>query len=97
MGQNLILNMNDHGFTICAFNRTVEKVDHFLQNEAKGTKIVGAKSLADMVDKLKKPRKVMLLVKGTFYYIGSSLSIMVDEDEYPSKHLFQINHIWNQE
>ena len=65
MGQNLILNMNDHGFTICAFNRTVEKVDHFLRNEAKDTKIIGAKSLSDMVDKLKKPRKVMLLVKGT--------------------------------
>ena len=37
MGQNLILNMNDHGFTVVAFNRTVEKVDHFLANEAKGT------------------------------------------------------------
>jgi 6-phosphogluconate dehydrogenase len=39
MGQNLILNMNDHGFTVVAYNRTVEKVDHFLANEAKGTKI----------------------------------------------------------
>ena len=36
MGQNLILNMNDHGFTVCAFNRTVEKVWHFMDNEAKG-------------------------------------------------------------
>ena len=36
MGQNLILNMNDHGFTVCAFNRTVEKVTQFLDNEAKG-------------------------------------------------------------
>ncbi|XP_063837743.1 6-phosphogluconate dehydrogenase, decarboxylating [Ostrinia nubilalis] len=63
MGQNLILNMNDHGFVVCAFNRTVAKVDQFLNNEAKGTKIIGAKSLEDMVKKLKKPRKVMLLVK----------------------------------
>lgn len=63
MGQNLILNMDDHGFVVCAFNRTVAKVDQFLANEAKGTKIIGAKSLQDMVQKLKKPRKVMLLVK----------------------------------
>lgn len=63
MGQNLILNMNDHGFTVVAFNRTVEKVEHFMKNEAKGTKIIGAKSLEDMVSQLKKPRRIMLLVK----------------------------------
>ena len=56
MGQNIILNMNDHGFVVCAYNRTTEKVDAFLNNEAKGTKIVGAHSLQEMVDKLKKPR-----------------------------------------
>ncbi|KHN80215.1 6-phosphogluconate dehydrogenase, decarboxylating [Toxocara canis] len=48
MGQNLILNMNDKGFVVCAFNRTVSKVDDFLANEAKGTKIVGAHSLEEM-------------------------------------------------
>jgi 6-phosphogluconate dehydrogenase len=63
MGQNLILNFNDHGFKVCAFNRTVEKVDIFLQNEAKGTKVVGAKSIEELCSKLKKPRKVFLLVK----------------------------------
>lgn len=63
MGQNLILNMNDHGFTVCAFNRTVEKVDTFLNNEAKGTNIIGARSIQDLCSKLKSPRKVMLLVK----------------------------------
>jgi len=63
MGQNLILNMNDHGFTVVAYNRTTAKVDQFLQNEAKGTNIVGAHSLEEMVAKLKKPRKVMMLVK----------------------------------
>ena len=42
MGQNLILNMNDHGFTVVAFNRTVSKVDEFLNREAKGTKVIGA-------------------------------------------------------
>lgn len=63
MGQNLILNMNDHGFVVCAYNRTVDKVQHFLTHEAKGTKVIGAKSLDDMVKKLKKPRRVMLMVK----------------------------------
>ncbi|XP_012669104.1 6-phosphogluconate dehydrogenase, decarboxylating-like isoform X2 [Otolemur garnettii] len=63
MGQNLILNMNDHGFVICAFNRTVSKVDDFLANEAKGTKVVGAQSLKEMVSKLKKPWRIILLVK----------------------------------
>src|ERR1035441_7627639 len=63
MGQNIILNMNDHGFTVVAFNRTVEKVDHFLANEAKGTKIIGAHSLPEMGSLLKKPRRVMMLVK----------------------------------
>ena len=64
MGQNLILNMNDQGFVVCAYNRTTSKVDQFLANEAKGTNIVGAHSLQEMVAKLKKPRRVMMLVKG---------------------------------
>ncbi|TSR39591.1 Kinesin-like protein KIF1B [Bagarius yarrelli] len=63
MGQNLILNMNDHGFVVCAYNRTVSKVQDFLQNEAKGTKVIGAESLQDMVSKLKTPRRIVLLVK----------------------------------
>ena len=63
MGQNLILNMNYHGFTVVAFNRTVAKVDHFLANEAKGTKVLGAHSIEEMVAQLKRPRRVMMLVK----------------------------------
>jgi 6-phosphogluconate dehydrogenase len=63
MGQNLILNMNDHGFTVVAYNRTTSKVDDFLAREAKGTKVLGAHSIAEMVARLKKPRRVMMLVK----------------------------------
>ncbi|WP_116964716.1 decarboxylating NADP(+)-dependent phosphogluconate dehydrogenase [Fastidiosibacter lacustris] len=63
MGQNLILNMNDHGFTVVAYNRTTSKVDEFLNGNAKGTNIIGAYSIKDMLSKLKKPRKVMLMVK----------------------------------
>ncbi len=63
MGQNLILNMNDHGFRVVAYNRTTSKVDEFLSNEARGTNVVGAYSIEDMVSKLKRPRRVMLMVK----------------------------------
>ena len=62
MGQNLILNAADHGFTVVAFNRTVKKVDDFLANEAKGKSIVGAHSIKEFVAKLKRPRRMMLLV-----------------------------------
>ena len=63
MGQNLILNMDDHGFTVVAFNRSVDKVDQFLANEARGTRVIGAHSVAEMVALLKRPRRVMLMVK----------------------------------
>lgn len=63
MGQNLILNMNDKGFTVVCYNRTTSKVDSFLENEAKGTNIQGAHSIEELCAKLKKPRKIVLLVK----------------------------------
>jgi 6-phosphogluconate dehydrogenase len=63
MGQNLVLNMNDHGYTVAVFNRTVSKVDDFLANEAKGTGVIGAHSVEELCAALKKPRRVMLLVK----------------------------------
>jgi 6-phosphogluconate dehydrogenase len=63
MGQNLVLNMNDHGFKVAVFNRTVSKVDDFLANEAKGTQVVGAHSVEELVSLLKSPRRIMLMVK----------------------------------
>lgn len=63
MGQNLILNMNDHGFTVVAFNRTVSKVDDFVANEAKDTNVIAAHSVEEMISHLKRPRRVMLMVK----------------------------------
>ncbi len=63
MGQNLVLNMNDHGFVVAVFNRTVSKVDDFLANEAKGTNVVGTHSIEELVSSLKRPRRVFLLVK----------------------------------
>jgi 6-phosphogluconate dehydrogenase len=63
MGQNLILNMNDNGYKVVAFNRTVSKVDDFLADAAKGTNVIGAHSIEEMVGLLKTPRKIMLMVK----------------------------------
>jgi len=63
MGQNLVLNMNDHGFTVAVFNRTVAKVDDFLGKEAQGTKVLGAHAIPELIGLLKKPRRVMLMVK----------------------------------
>jgi 6-phosphogluconate dehydrogenase len=74
MGQNLILNMNDHGYTVAAFNRTVSKVDDFLAHEAKGTKIIGAKSVEELMKLLKRPRRVVLLVKA-----GAALDDFIEQ------------------
>ena len=63
MGENLVLNMESRGFTVAVFNRTVEKVDNFVDGRAKGKKIIGTHSIADLVSSLKAPRKIMLMVK----------------------------------
>ena len=63
VGENLILNMESHGYTVAVFNRTVEKVDKFVAGRAKGKKIVGAHTLQEFVGALKSPRKIMLMVK----------------------------------
>lgn len=90
MGQNLILNMNDHGFVVCAYNRTTQKVDDFLNNEAKDTKIVGAHSLEEMVRKLKKPRRVMMLVKGNWIRLFPLVLL-----RFPQRILQRIPHLAN--
>jgi len=63
MGQNLCLNISDKGFTVVAFNRTVSKVEEFMNGDAQGRSIIGASSLEDMVSKLKTPKIVFLMVK----------------------------------
>ena len=74
MGQNLVLNMNDHGYKVAVFNRTVSKVDDFINNEAKGTQVVGAHSMAEFVQLLKAPRRVMLMVKA-----GDAVDKMIED------------------
>ncbi len=63
MGQNLVMNMNDHGFKVAVFNRTTSKVDDFLNGPARGTQVVGTHSLKELVESLNKPRLVMLMVQ----------------------------------
>ena len=64
MGQNLVLNINDHGYSVIVFNRTVETTDKFLQTAARGRSTIrGAHSVAEFAAGLKRPRRVMLLVK----------------------------------
>ena len=63
MGQNLVLNMADHGYRVAVFNRTTSKVDEFLDGPAKDTSIIGTHSMEELVDSLTTPRKVMLMVK----------------------------------
>ncbi|HSP88622.1 MAG TPA: decarboxylating NADP(+)-dependent phosphogluconate dehydrogenase, partial [Ignavibacteriaceae bacterium] len=63
MGENLILNMESHGFTVAIYNRTVEKVNSFINGRAKGKNIIGAHSIEELIANLKRPRKVMLMVK----------------------------------
>ena len=73
MGQNLVLNMNDHGYRVAVFNRTVSKVDEFIGHEASGTQVAGAHSLEELTQLLKRPRRVMLMVKA-----GDTVDRMID-------------------
>ena len=63
MGQNLVLNMDDHGFKVAVWNRTTSKIDEFLANEARGTQVIGAYSPEELCKLLKRPRRIMIMVK----------------------------------
>ena len=74
MGQNLVLNMNDHGFKVAVYNRTTSTVDEFLDGPAKDTLVVGTHSLEALVDSLASPRIVMLMVKA-----GEVVDLYIDK------------------
>ncbi|KAF1743705.1 hypothetical protein MXB_1721, partial [Myxobolus squamalis] len=91
-GENLVLNMDDNGFRVCVFNRTVSKIDDFMKKRASGfflilmiigTKVIASHSLEEFVEKLKKPRLVMMLVmagKAVDEFIDK-LSPLLDEGD----------------
>ncbi|MBE0537929.1 MAG: decarboxylating NADP(+)-dependent phosphogluconate dehydrogenase [Phycisphaerae bacterium] len=74
MGENFILNMESKGFTVACYNRTVEKVDDFINGRAKGKNIIGCHSIEEFVKSLKRPRKAMLLVKA-----GAAVDAFIDQ------------------
>jgi 6-phosphogluconate dehydrogenase len=74
MGENLVLNMESHGFTVAVFNRTAARVDEFLAGRAKGKRIQGYHSVKELVAALKRPRKVMIMVKA-----GPAVDQVIDE------------------
>ncbi len=74
MGQNLALNINDHGFRVAVFNRTTAKIERFLANEAQNTTIVGAYSVEEFVKALKRPRKVILMIQA-----GAAVDKLIDQ------------------
>jgi 6-phosphogluconate dehydrogenase len=63
MGENLVLNMESHGFSVAVYNRTTSKVDDFINDRAKGKNIKGCYRIEELIDSLQKPRKIMLMVK----------------------------------
>ena len=63
MGQNLVLNVANRGFSASVYNRTVETMTAFINGPAQGTGIQGHENLEDFVSSLERPRKVMLMVQ----------------------------------
>ena len=63
MGENLVLNMASNGYQVAVYNRTTSKVDNFIAGRAAGQPIVGTHSLEELCSKLKRPRRVMMMVK----------------------------------
>jgi 6-phosphogluconate dehydrogenase len=63
MGENLVLNMASHGFTVAVFNRTTSRVDDFINGRAAGQSIIGTHSVEELCSKLERPRRVMIMVK----------------------------------
>ena len=74
MGENLVMNMESKGFTVAVYNRTTEKVKNFVEGRAAGKNILGAYSLAELAEKLEKPRKIMMMVKA-----GSAVDELIEQ------------------
>lgn len=83
MGQNLVLNMHDHGFAVAVYNRTVSKVDDFVAGLPDGHRITGAHSIEELISSLKRPCSIMLMVKAgevVDYYIEQLLPYLEEGD-----------------
>ena len=74
MGENLVLNMERNGFTVAVYNRTVAKVDSFVDGRGKDKKFVPCHSIQELVSSIKRPRKIMLMVKAGEVVISLSIN-----------------------
>lgn len=74
MGENLVLNMESKGYTVAVYNRTVDKVEKFINGRGKGKSFIGAHSIEELVQSLERPRKVMMLVKA-----GAPVDAFIDQ------------------
>ncbi len=74
MGENLVMNMESRGFTVAVYNRTTSKVDNFINGRAAGKNIIGCHSVQELADSLKKPRKIMMMVKA-----GAAVDSLIDQ------------------
>jgi 6-phosphogluconate dehydrogenase len=74
MGENLVLNMESHGYTVAVFNRTTSKVDKFIEGRGAGKNFIGTHSIEELCKSLKRPRKVMMLVKA-----GAAVDSFIDQ------------------
>ena len=74
MGRNLVLNMDEHGFTVAVYNRTAARTDAFINGPARGTGVIPASSPAELLSRLKKPRRVMLMIKA-----GRAVDSVIDQ------------------
>ena len=74
MGQNLVLNMDDHGYTVAVYNRTTARTAEFLDGPARGTKVIGTRTVGELVAVLKPPRRIILMVKA-----GGAVDAMIEQ------------------
>lgn len=74
MGENLVLNMESKGFTVAVYNRTVEKVDNFVEGRGKDKNVIGCRSVEELVNNLERPRKIMVMVKA-----GKPVDAFIDQ------------------
>ena len=74
MGENLVLNMESHGYTVAVYNRTTSKVDDFVSGRGKGKNIIGTHSVEEFVNAIEQPRKIMIMVKA-----GAPVDAFIDQ------------------
>ena len=74
MGENLVMNMESKGYTVAVYNRTVSKVERFVEGRGAGKRIIGCRSLEELVESLEKPRKVFMMVKA-----GQAVDEMIEQ------------------